>query len=503
MSYTKIYGETIVNKAEVIKLTPSEFGKENVEVIRSYTNMNLNTLMARLRMLSASDDFAKATSCDDSDTWTISLRYQIGEKVGNVTLVDCWTICDPYCVELTSDIVKDSIRYQKDLPKLMYEKYYGSEEPFPCAFNDYYQLYFKQTVLEQEHEYLYKVVDKLIADGFTYMYLGNVEDIHHRSIVNIDTRLLCIPEENWKVIYDNYYFITSNKHKTLGEFLSSAAKAGYLKFEPYVTVNSGNHVTLVLKYNRYVHLFRDYYYQVSCTPNGVGEYATAGLRIDLIKRLFDDIPSSQLLESLYYMNCIAACTGIDEFDDTLKNKPEVIDSFVKASVKHVLPGFNTTYADLRRYELYNDNDQLSLEATYIYHVPQSQTMDICRLYDISTNYPRFVVEYVRDGAICAREYNFSDMFENVNEWELAEDYGRPVDAIKAELSVAIYNNPEVYSELVMFILNTIGIKCNFMVTYSINKCETLPAINKPNTIRIDSLNNVYDHIKKLNSEEVW
>jgi hypothetical protein len=346
------------------------------------------------------------------------------------------------------------------------------------------------TADNETHKNRDMVITKLLADGYTDVMVYQTEP---------EECIKFIPEKNWERINSCYGKIKTEE-KTLDAFLASAAKLGYLKFEPYIKKNSNGTPTLALKYNRYLHLFRGYYYQVSYTPDGIGEYSTPGIRINEILKLFEDMKNSKLLHSLYYMNCIAACFGIDEFDKLLKTKPELVDEFMRLSVEGVLADYKTTYKDLMGYKSSNRDDTLSITAKYVYNIPYSETMDVCRLYDLSQDYPRFVVEYLRNGNIQREEYNFADILAGVDVEELADYWGYSVEEITKITSEKIKYDPRVYCELVVFILNSVGVKCNFMVAYSVNPCDALMAINSPNTIRAKNLNAIYDNIRQLNAD---
>lgn len=348
-----------------------------------------------------------------------------------------------------------------------------------------------ETTSNELHENRDTVVEKLLADGYTGVTVGRTR---------LDSKIEFIPEENWKLINANYGEIRT-EDKTLGSFLAKAGELGYLKFEPYIKADSYGTPTLALAYNRYVHLFRGYYYQVSFTPDGVGDYSSPGIRIDEILRLFEGMRDSKLLHSLYYMNCIAACFGIDEFDKLLETRPELVDEFMRLSVKRIFADYNTTYNDLMDYKSSIKDDTFMTNAKFVYSVPYTKTMDAYRLYDLSQEYPRFVIEYIGNGCLQYEKYNFTDMFVGVNVEELADDWGYSQEEVTKIISEKIQHDPRVYCELAMFILNQVGVKCNFMAAYSVKPCDALMPSNNPNIIRVENMNAIYDNIERLNEDE--
>lgn len=295
-----------------------------------------------------------------------------------------------------------------------------------------------------------------------------------------------LPEENLKNICDHFYEIAepTGEHDCM-EFVNRAATLGYLKFDPYVIKEPGGRAVLVLRWNRFVSLFRGYHYQVSYTFEGIGEYQSACVRTDSLFAKYRDIRDSKLMQVLLYSNCINACTGIDSFTETLHRHPEVIDDFVASTAKQYFRDYTVTYADVKKCiaDITNkpDNEETPLA---IFHMHKSMTADICRLYVYSTTVAD--VEFSNNGNYCRYRVTLPNWREGLSERSdaICEDsmiYDEDVSADR-----------EILTSLVCLALNSIGIVINYNVAYPVVKSDTfIKAINHNLVKELDSLDVIY------------
>lgn len=297
-----------------------------------------------------------------------------------------------------------------------------------------------------------------------------------------------IPDENQKKMLDNIDILvkdTSGKG-SFSEVLNAAAKRGYLAFKPYIKEYKYDNPDLVLKYNRFLHLFRGYHYQVSYTATGIGEYSAACIRTDYLKQYFGSFRESRLLKILFYTNCINAGYGIDAFSKLMHDSPEVLDEFMKVSTKRTFSNYNVTFQDLQNLVV-EDPSVFEEEPEMIYRIPKSDTMDFCRLYVYSNRKLR--VEFMRNS-------NFHNLVFILPDWKegLSEDLVKSEDDEDQELiqefDSEIYANEMVFKQFVCFALNYAGFVVNYMVTYPQDPCEPIKALNDPNVKTLNSLSDV-------------
>lgn len=344
--------------------------------------------------------------------------------------------------------------------------------------------------------YEVELVSRFIEDGFTYQDMFGREHVLSEDRVSALNRLKFIPQETLKNVYEQYNSIVTEDVKAVGAFLSVAAKKGLLKFKPYVAYD-GAFPTLVLKYNRFVHLFRGQRYQVSYTYRGVGEYQGAGIRLDRFraKMYSKRLRESDFMQAIYYMNCISACTGIDEFDDLLKNSPEVVDEFMTNSTRAVgvFDNYTMSFKKLKSYVLHvtaTDEKEMTGVDGDLYRVPASLTSD----------YARFAVNRVT-GVVT---FTWSDENAEIKSMQIPtlltsslmetaesyEDDNERYDAI--EEAKAIIHDEDTIETYITFGLNLLGFVANYMVVYPKDKnIAKLRGLNDRSVVTIESLSDLY------------
>lgn len=288
-----------------------------------------------------------------------------------------------------------------------------------------------------------------------------------------------IPEDNLGIITTHIKdLMAAAKNPTLDCLLAEASSRGFLKFKPYLTDFHGTPM-LVLRYNRFVRLFRGRNFQVSYTPNGIGEYQSANVRLDVLLGKYPDVRESKLFKLLFYMNCINACTGIDSFSSVLRDDPAVIDEFVKKSASKFFKSYDVTYDDLKA--LFVDASLCNAdepEPLNIYRVYKSATMDTCRVSVYSTTH--ISVEYFHDNAY--HKYYVTMPFLEENLFSDKDDYNYTLYDINQDINI-LY-------QLVTFGLNSIGMVINAMVVYPCVKSDD--AIKALNRLDVKDLEKITD-----------
>lgn len=361
--------------------------------------------------------------------------------------------------------------------------------------------------MSYEKEITKKLLE-LKPDCYSSSIFGHDMPLADSEYVLIE-KLKYIPQDNKERIFNDMTTIVTDRVKNVDTFVQALAGQGYLKFEPYMTKNSVGTPTLVLKHNRFVHLFRGYYFQVSYTAEGIGEYRKANVRLDhtlsLIKDIemvFDDRSTKQpdygecetelkqamernrIQEIFCYMNCINACTGIDAFDVLLQKSPDIVDAFVKESVKHRIPDFSLTYREMIDLLCTNSTDMISIQdPKAIYRLPASDTQDVCRLrvYDWDT----VAVETMRGCSYHECIFKFPP-------FELSSEFSKKYGDAFWRFDFPQRLQESLFLQLVSFVLNSVSVIINYMVVYS-NRKDTnnnLLALNNPEVKTLSTLNDL-------------
>lgn len=399
-------------------------------------------------------------------------------------------------VSTKSNIVLDSIMVGRDLVNEANDNYLKSKTKDEChTLEVYYDKYYAKRVLIET------IIKKLEYNGFYNVDLfGYKTPITLRGARKYDefyTVLSVLPDNNLRTLISTFYYLSKQcgEDKTFDKLMEVASRYKYLIFKPYILINGNETPTLVLKYNRYVHLFRGYNYQCSYTVNGIGEYSSASVRIDTLRSIFGrEFKDSKLAKVLYYMNLIACCSGLDVFNKLLEKDSEVIDEFMRQSTKDIFTNFDITYKDLSHMAIFSEESELTSlsEPIEILRVPESDTTDYCRVriydtYMISIEYfqgrPREVLFRLPSWEDGVSE----DVIKECAYWE-----EMTIAEYKNFKSREIYDNDNVYLSLVTYAMNTCGYITNYTVTYPMGsrKDNKLRALNSKGIVPYNTLNDV-------------
>lgn len=106
--------------------------------------------------------------------------------------------------------------------------------------------------------------------------------------------------------------LRTNKYKDAAEVLSSFKANGLLKFEPCFV--PGQVPSLCLGWQRYLHLFRGYYYQISDTAEGVGEVYAGADRLDFALRSISYLSEDTVAVGSAFISIAALVPVLTYFD---------------------------------------------------------------------------------------------------------------------------------------------------------------------------------------------
>lgn len=440
----------------------------------------------------------------------VTLKFNVNGKTVVITIIS--SISDNgsewISVKPKNEIVIDSILFCRDLVTEINNEYCRDSKGY-SLLQDYYSNEKAKSILIESLIEKFEEEQFYASDVFNgKCFVSLKEDIKPQS----DTykKFAYIPNYCLRTLIKEFKTIANKcgKERTVSTFLSTAAEAGMLKFKPYITKNSHGNTTLVLKYNRYVHLFRGYHYQCSYTADGIGEYSSAGVRLDRLSLRFgSNFRNSKLLKMFYYMNLISCCRELDVFTKLLNTDPCLVDKFMKESTKDVFDDYDVTYIEdmvgmvnfvscgipyTDKY--FNRTGKPMLpEPVKVLRVPANDTSDVCRIRVYDTHLVS--IEFWMDNSVQEALITLPALYEGYSESELnrfAEEEDMDVKEYIKEMTNKVYDSPESYYSLINFALNMCGYIANFMVIYPDRNIikSNLRALNNNDVKICNSLNGI-------------
>lgn len=373
-------------------------------------------------------------------------------------------------IPLGSEIVADSIMLSHDLVLEAHDSFLRDSKGCKDVHEYYKKFVAKEALINV-------LVERFAEEEFKISFFGDVlisgSPIAEKEVAK---RLRVFPTDNLKTILTNFDTIVyeCGREKTYSVFMSVVAKAGMAKFDPYISKDEKGHYSLVLKYNRFVHLFRGYHYQCSYTEEGIGEYSSSGIRIDRIKAMFDqyDLRETKLLKYLYYMNLINCCQDMEGFNRLLCSNSELVDEFMRLSTQNIFDEWDVTYNELVDFIVVLNptnegkylEDGTPVEPQKVYRIPKSETTDIARIYIYSEVF--YGVELWVPEQIEEVLFTFPMPWDSKDQLEKVAEYWDETPEKMAEiLCSGILSSTEVKCAFTAFALNHTGFVTNFLVTY--------------------------------------
>lgn len=455
-------------------------------------------------------DFYVNKALKESSPKEVMLKFNVNGEEVSITIINTTSDVDSEWISVKphNEIFIDSIMFCRDLVTEMNDEYLKDSKGFK-TLNEYYSKVKAKSILitslvgKMEEELFYA------SDMFGHKHFVSLEE---DTKTNSDTynKFKYIPNFHLRALVENFETIKGEcgRERTVSTFLAAAAKAGMLNFKPYITKNLYGTYTLVLKYNRYVHLFRGYHYQCSYTADGVGEYSSAGVRIDVLRSTFgSELRNSKLLKMFYYMNLIACCKELDVFTKLLKNDPGLVDEFMKKSTEDIFDNYDITYiGDMvgmvnfascgipYTNEYFNRTNRPMLpEPAEVLRVAANDTSDVCRIRVYDTNCVS--VEFWMDNSVQEALFMLPAWEKGYSQDELtyfAETEDMDVEEYIKWMSTKIYDSSESYYSLINFALNMCGCVANFMAIYPDRSiiASNLRALNNNDVKACKSLNDV-------------
>lgn len=304
-------------------------------------------------------------------------------------------------------------------------------------------------------------------------------DGHLGSDIMFPTSAKWLPLENLRKLLS----IDVSDCKDYSAAYQKWGREGALKFEPYI-VNTADHdnPSMCIRHDRFLHMFRGYYFQVSGTVDGIysasnGSYHTNFLTMS---GYYEKVLSKSLLAYLlWWAAMIDAGFYFDNFSNQFDNNRDVQEKFINASAKYWRFEGKYTWDDIEPYIEWSED----------------------KLDGVN----RRVFEFSGHGVICARfSYGYKTVQVETEDRGLLTitipdsvigtgyDLENEDDYEEYEMQVQTLRSNHYVHMILCMALKLSGINMNFMAGYSLSpKIHGLRGLNVPGIIKVEDLNDIY------------
>ena len=301
--------------------------------------------------------------------------------------------------------------------------------------------------------------------------------------------LMTLPQENLAKIIDMNY---TGLPATYADIEQEWGRRGYLKFKPYVTNFKHETPNVTIKYNRHLHMFRGYHFQVSDTPNGAGSNETGSFRTDfLLHHNYCDADlwsNSILANMLCYAAVIDTAFVYDNFRDWFNSNDEERDKFVRDSFNYYGMEMKYTWDAMKSYISYGDEWESATRQIYkVYHKDSL----ICEFaFGTETIQVRTSV----DGKVQVLTLRVPKACEGIPEldsWD-SDDLEEFTDRLTF---TRIGSNENVRVDIYMLLIMAMalsGFRLNWMVCYECYRHDKLKGTNSP-YVEIEDMNGLINY----------
>lgn len=344
-----------------------------------------------------------------------------------------------------------------------------------------------------KEQYLKAICDNLNKAGFTNYDTKDLTTGEHKPF-DVEDRelkqLLWLPEDNLERIasYD------CTRYKNYRDLYQAWGRVGLFKFVPY-RVKKEN-ATLCLRHNRFLHMFRGRHYQISGTPDGIGECESGFLRTDGIINLLardDEYCQSHLGFITLYAALIDCAFHNDNFRDLFYNDRKAVDEFFRDSMLYWGVKFDYGFEVLSKYISYEDGTLKSADADHpVYYVSDNAgimcrftidssqvSIEYCPDNDRGIGSSRIVTFKIPDpieGMDTSKENWTDEDIEDLNDW----------------FDGALYTHEHYEHFILLMLLKFVGIHSCAVSTYSIRKIGSIEPIEDEFAIKFEKFEQVME-----------
>lgn len=301
------------------------------------------------------------------------------------------------------------------------------------------------------------------------------------SCENVE-ELKWLPDLNLKQILK---YSIPKKGMKIEDLRKEWGRQGFFKFKPYI--EDDYYPSLVLRTNRFLHMFRGYHFQVSYTHNGIGEYESGIQRIEPLLKLCRDTiyeefaAHSKYVALLWYSHLITVGSVIDSFRECLSDS-QLLTKFLVDTLACMGVSLNYSWDELKGYVSYGVGNIPYDEYQTVWEYDKDKI-----LFRLAFNEQKVQVEYMRNGKPHVLTLAIPDIFEGVTTSNYSEEELEEIREEVLELGGKYIGNIGTFTLLA---LSLAGFHANYMAMYSLEPRECLRPINSDNIVQVSKLEDI-------------
>lgn len=348
-----------------------------------------------------------------------------------------------------------------------------------------------------KEEYISKIIGELRKNGIIW-----------EGTTTYTKALGYLPELNLSYLAEMDY----SKYKDFEEVRNAwVSPTNYLKFTPYIISNpeeDDDNPSLCLNFDRFLHMFRGYYFQISGTHDGNGSHGITAIRTDslMLLPLRTDYGVDLCKSKLIYMLLFAAmidCGYQDEnFRDAMESSPEVIDEFFKCCMEAWWMKFDYNYEVIKKSIHYTSGVLEPKNSADIIYQIKHEGRPICR-FRVSDK--RIEVEYaytenpgeivsstimymdipdVTEGIVDSNPFTKAAGSMGGEEPKVLDDVASAI--LRDDISSIFSDNAKPQHMILMMLLKFVGIHACWYTVYPIRKLQQIVEVLSANYVEVES-----------------
>lgn len=288
-----------------------------------------------------------------------------------------------------------------------------------------------------------------------------------------------LPEENLqKMLACDLSQCTS-----FNEAYQAFGRNGAFRFQPYIVQNREDNPSLCIRRDRFLHMFRGNYFQVSGTESGIGDCGSGAYRMNFLTQTSygEKIFTKGLISyMLWWAAMIDVGFGFDNFHKLFEKDRQVLDDFLDKSMSYWRVRRDQHWCDIDSYIEFSTGEIDKCKRTMY------QLCDKANKIGVYFAMGKKTVQVQLSGQRLLT-ITIPDFNEGV-EYDLEDEDDK--DDYDSQVYVLEQNH---YIEMItVMALALCGIKLSFINWYILfGKRSDLPPINAPGVTTVRSLNDIY------------
>lgn len=323
-------------------------------------------------------------------------------------------------------------------------------------------------------ELIDKINEKMVAAG-----VAEKEHEEYLSLEPFKKSLRWLPEENLQMMFD----CDISNCKDFSEAYQAYGRCGALRFKPYLAPEGHDNPSLCIRRDRFLHMFRGYYFQVSGTVSGIHDCGCSSYRTDFLTRAsyYESVFKKGLISyMLWWASMIDAGFNFDNFRNLFDTDRKVLEDFLEASM---------TYWGAKRDQHWSD-----IEPYIVFSVGNINKAER-KMYQLCSD--NKVYAYLAMGEKSVQVQLSKDRLLTITIPELIEGTGYCLDdeddLDEFEDQVNTLKRSHYIEMIAVMALALSGIKMTFHNWYRLfGGLETMQHINAPGVTNVESLDDIYD-----------